>query len=509
MKRKSTNKSILDFMKKKPKEPSLNSEKVTISSSSSLSSVTDQSENSLPSPSSMSSQLSLIAVRDTTSEAISSESEILPDCWNDSQYSDFQKKYDGLTVRDKKLGCNFCSSVISQSLSFKKRGIHVSKEWQYFNEQPSGTTKSIQQSSLRKKMLEHFTSATHKKVLQQGQDKEDDRITDCVDQMNESYIGRTFRVFRTVYNLGKHNRPFSDIEQQVKLQQLNGVDMGVGLHSRQTAANIVEHIGCEIRKVIFDKIVQKNLKISIIIDEASTVACKPVLIVFIKFESSNYSPIAFFDLIELEKQDALSIYTVFLKSLSQAGFTKDYLRNNLIAFCSDGASVMLGCNSGVGTRMQKDFPKIIIWHCLNHRLQLALDDFVSDIKQLNHFKSFMDKLYRLFHQSNKNQIKLSIVAKNLDVEVRKIGRVLGPQWAACSLRSAMAVWKDYPGLVNLFSQDENFRGLLLRLLNINFLKDLSLMIEILQELNLLSTALQARAVTLPKADKLIKRPVKF
>ena len=92
MKRKSTNKSILDFMNKKPKEPSLNSENVTISSSSSLSSVTDQSENSLPSPSSMSSQLSLIAVRDTTSEAISSESEILPDCWNDSQYSDFQKK---------------------------------------------------------------------------------------------------------------------------------------------------------------------------------------------------------------------------------------------------------------------------------------------------------------------------------------------------------------------------------------------------------------------------------
>ena len=113
--------------------------------------MTDQSENSLPSPSSMSSQLSLIAVRDTTSEAISSESEILPDCWNDSQYSDFQKKYDGLTVRDKKLGCNYCSSVISQSLSFKKRGIQVSKEWQHFNVQPSGTTKSIQQSSLRKK----------------------------------------------------------------------------------------------------------------------------------------------------------------------------------------------------------------------------------------------------------------------------------------------------------------------------------------------------------------------
>ena len=68
----------------------------------------------------------------------------------------------------------------------------------------------------------------------------------------------------------------------------------------------------------------------------------------------------------------------------------DYLGKNLVTFCSDGASIMLGRSSGVGVRMRNDFPNIIIWHCLNHRLQLVLDDSVKEINQVNHFKIFMD-----------------------------------------------------------------------------------------------------------------------
>ena len=58
----------------------------------------------------------------------------------------------------------------------------------------------------------------------------------------------------------------------------------------------------------------------------------------------------------------------------------DYLGKNLVTFCSDGASIMLGRSSGVGVRMRNDFPNIIIWHCLNHWLQLVLDDSVKEIK---------------------------------------------------------------------------------------------------------------------------------
>ena len=76
-----------------------------------------------------------------------------------------------------------------------------------------------------------------------------------------------------------------------------------------------------------------------------------------------------------------------LKSLHDGGFDNKYLRNNLIAFYSDGASVMLGRNSGVSTRPKNDYPNIILWHCLNHRLQLILDDSVNDIKTGESFQN--------------------------------------------------------------------------------------------------------------------------
>ena len=92
----------------------------------------------------------------------------------------------------------------------------------------------------------------------------------------------------------------------------------------------------------------------------------------------------FLDLVELESQGAEQIYNTMLNSLNSAEFSNEYLKQNLIGFCSDGASVMLGRNSGVGTRLQENFPKIVICHCFNHRLQLVLDDSVNDIEQVNH-----------------------------------------------------------------------------------------------------------------------------
>ena len=49
-----------------------------------------------------------------------------------------------------------------------------------------------------------------------------------------------------------------------------------------------------------------------------------------------------------------------LDSLNSAGFSNEYLKQNLIGFCYDGASAMLGRNSGVGKGLQENFPKIVI-----------------------------------------------------------------------------------------------------------------------------------------------------
>ena len=154
-----------------------------------------------------------------------------------------------------------------------------------------------------------------------------------------------------------------------------------------------------------------------------------------------------------------------LDSLNSVGFSNEYLKQNLISFCSDGASIMLSSNSVVGTRLQENFPKIVIWYCLNHRLQLVLDDSVNDIKQVNHCKIFMDKMYTIFHKSNKNQAELFNISQELGQQMLKIGRVLGPRWASCSLRSALAVWCTHPALYRYFTSNTQFSGIAARLCN--------------------------------------------
>ena len=105
--------------------------------------------------------------------------------------------------------------------------------------------------------------------------------------MNERYIASTCRVFNKVYSLAKRYRPFSNIKDEIELQIGNGVDMGVGLHSWKTAVRIVDHIAKDIKSEIFTKIIAQNLKICVIVDKASTISNKPVLIIFLKIVMSH------------------------------------------------------------------------------------------------------------------------------------------------------------------------------------------------------------------------------
>ena len=70
------------------------------------------------------------------------------------------------------------------------------------------------------------------------------------------------------------------------------------------------------------------------------------------------------------------------------------------------------------------------------------------------------------------------------------------------------MWRDYLVLYEFFCSDTKFLGMAARMSNKYFLYDLALMLDILQEISLLSNALQARGVSLPMAEKLIKRTIK-
>ena len=92
---------------------------------------------------------------------------------------------------------------------------------------------------------------------------------------------------------------------------------------------------------------------------------------------------------------------------------------------------------------------------------------MKEIKQVTHYKIFVDKLYAIFHPYN--------ITEQLEQEILKIGSVLGPRWAACSLRAAQAVRQ----IIRYFM---NFSAVMAaRMSNKYFLYDLALMLDILQK----------------------------
>ena len=97
-------------------------------------------------------------------------------------------------------------------------------------------------------------------------------LQNCLNTLWTPCLASTCIVFNTVYSLAKRCRPFSDIKDEIELQIRNGADMGVGLHSRKTAVKIVDHIAKDIKSKIFTKFIPQNLKICVIVDQASTIS---------------------------------------------------------------------------------------------------------------------------------------------------------------------------------------------------------------------------------------------
>lgn len=364
-------------------------------------------------------------------------------------------------------------------------------------------------------------SSAHKFASKILSEKESDKLKKQFE--NSSYKNHltTVAVFRTAYYISKNNKPYSDHFSLLELQKINGLDVGTTLHSRFSSTSIISHIAIQMKEKIVHNIIESNSKISVLIDESTTLSTKSAMVVFIKASIASEDPIfIFLDLVELRHQNAENIANQLIECLHKSGFSDKYLKTNWISFVTDGASVLLGKKCGVAKRLKEIYPLIFNWHCLNHRLELAVNDTMKDLTAINHFKSFIDSLYVLYNNSPKNKNELKDACNELDVIFVKIGRVLDVRWVASSWRAVSAVWKTFAALSKHFydssidmTKDSKTRnkylGLHKRLCSPEFLLDLSLMCDVLLELSNLSLKLQSKKTTLTEADSSIKRSIRI
>uniref|UniRef100_A0A3P9DDZ8 HAT C-terminal dimerisation domain-containing protein n=1 Tax=Maylandia zebra TaxID=106582 RepID=A0A3P9DDZ8_9CICH len=391
-----------------------------------------------------------------------------PECWSQAQVRYFSTNYKWLISRNQKLGCSVCSQVCARV--DMQQGQRVSQEWSGCLISSFGRDKAAQQNSLRKKIKEHRDSIYHKKAVEIKEKATQNTMQKHIEDMRKADYASTCNVFRTAYKIGKHGRPFTDMPIDVQLQVLNGVKMGRVLHSNNSFANILDHIAAEMKKKVVNDIVMNERKLCVLIDESTTISGKSVLVVCLRSAISSENPdTIFFELIYL----------------------------------SDAWEESRSCCAALF-----QIPLPVVWHCSNHRLELAVCDVLKEVGGINHFKIFLDQLYSLYHASPKDQRELTESAHNVGQRLLGIGRVLSVRWVASSERTVKAVWENYQALQVHFTSRAKYKGLNDVLTTVSFVVNLGIMYDALTELSDLSRMLQRRDMTLDQADRQLDRQIR-
>lgn len=448
--------------------------------------------------------------------AVDNDSDAIPNCWSHSQYMYFKTANPWLTVANGRLGCSACKNI--KGLGVKAtQGVQLSVEWMECRVSHHGLTVIAQKDSLRKKIHAHKISKAHMQAIEVHVDQKLDKMASSVANQQKNLYDTTCRVFRTVYKQIKLNRPFSDFETEIELQRLNDVNMGRILHTNVSCANIATHIGSQMRKQVALKILNGKRKFAILIDESTTISKLSTLIIYIRTSFAESEPVTIFlDLVELSITTAPAIVSALLECLAGHGLPKSVIAEYCVGLACDGASVMLGKKAGVGKLIRDMFPKIFVWHCVAHRLELSVHDTMKEVAGVNNFKIFIDKLYAVYSMSPKNKFELRQCAAQIDVQLLSIGKMLDTRWVASSVRTVRAVWQSFAALHKHFvcASQDTFRdskeravysGLAQRLSCRNFISNLAVMFDALQELAELSLELQKRDVTLPAAHRAVSR----
>ena len=67
-------------------------------------------------------------------------------------------------------------------------------------------------------------------------------------QSEQAVFQSTARVFRTAYYVAKNNKPFTDFESLIDLQEGDSLDMGRVLHSKTVDVDIIDHVSSQMKK---------------------------------------------------------------------------------------------------------------------------------------------------------------------------------------------------------------------------------------------------------------------
>ena len=106
--------------------------------------------------------------------------------------------------------------------------------------------------------------------------------------------------------------------------------------------------------------------------------------------------------------------TVIDAVMEEYGVSDRYLRR-LVSVCCDGASINMGKYNSVASQLKRVRLWLLIIHCVNHRLELAVKDSLKEGPAFTEVSEVLLALYYLTRNSGKVKSLLTKIALELDV----------------------------------------------------------------------------------------------
>jgi hypothetical protein len=183
----------------------------------------------------------------------------------------------------------------------------------------------------------------------------------------------------------------------------------------------------------------------------------------------------------------------------------DYNRR-LVGFLSDGASVNFGRKSGLLTLLRQQSPWIIGFHCMNHRLELAIRDACKE-SLFDDVFLVLRNIHSIFERSPKRMRVLKQFADVMGEEVSKPARASGTRWITHKLKAATILLKDYSVVISAMesmTDDNSVQQCLQKMKTFRFVACLNFLVDVLLPISKLSDLLQGESINLSLAQAAIQ-----
>ncbi|XP_067668254.1 zinc finger protein 862-like [Haliotis asinina] len=244
--------------------------------------------------------------------------------------------------------------------------------------------------------------------------------------------------FNTVYCIGKEEMSFTKLKPLLLLQRKNGLPVTLAYSNDVRCGEMLATIASTIRDETMD-LINDSHYLSVMIDGATDSSVSENEVIYVRTVLNGKAENKLVEVIAIEHGHAEGVISATKSALSRVGISDETLTSRIVGFCADGANVNMGQRNGVVSLLRHDVPHLIDFHCMAHRLELALLKLQKQSPIMQSVNDCLHLIWKTYHFSPKSKRELKMIGEELEARIYSPAPVKGTRWVP-QLDRAMRVF---------------------------------------------------------------------